>query len=176
MFLPRFRLFFALLLACSLLFGCAVDGGDDSSGDTTGADSSNSGDQPSFSAIPLVRIATSSGNSVTVEIELARTPEEQSTGLMFRPSLDPFKGMLFIFQRDDFWDFTMENTLIPLDMIHLNSNQEVVGIIRSAVPETLGPYSIDSTSRYVLEVNGGFASREGVEVGDFVSFSGFSIN
>jgi uncharacterized membrane protein (UPF0127 family) len=160
-----------------LVTACAVDsGGEDQNGSSsnTPTNDTSSNGTPIFSGIPLVRITTSQGNTISVEVELARTPAEQQRGLMFRENLDPFAGMLFVFDFESQWEFTMENTLIPLDMIHLDQDQRVVGIVRNAIPNTLGPYVVEPPSRYVLEVNGGFASREGVSEGDIVRFSGFS--
>ncbi|MBE7436955.1 MAG: DUF192 domain-containing protein [Spirochaetales bacterium] len=53
-------------------------------------------------------------NKLTVEI--AATPESRERGLMYRSSLDPDHGMLFVFRKPDVQTFWMKNTLIPLDI------------------------------------------------------------
>ena len=53
------------------------------------------------------------------ELEIADTPEKRELWLMFRESLAENQGMLFVFDRSDFWSFWMRNTLIPLDIVRL---------------------------------------------------------
>ena len=48
-------------------------------------------------------------------VELAKTNEERSRGLMFRKNLDSDKGMFFVFEKEGNYSFWMENTLMPLD-------------------------------------------------------------
>src|SRR3990172_7339338 len=51
------------------------------------------------------------------EVEIADSPEEQAKGLMGRESLEPGKGMLFVFPEEGIYPFWMKDTLMPLDMI-----------------------------------------------------------
>lgn len=48
---------------------------------------------------------------------------------MFRESLPEDQGMLFIFDKADFWSFWMRNTLIPLDIIRIDKDNKVVDFI-----------------------------------------------
>jgi uncharacterized membrane protein (UPF0127 family) len=91
------------------------------------------------------------------QAELAMTPEEQSLGLMFRQSLDADKGMLFIFEGDEPRSFWMKNTYIPLDLIFINSRNEVVGVHYSAIPKDETNILSGSPAQYVLEVRAGRA-------------------
>lgn len=59
-------------------------------------------------------------------VELAQTDEQRQTGLMGREQLDKDKGMLFVYDEDGIYTFWMKNTLIPLDMIWIDSNGTVV--------------------------------------------------
>jgi len=101
-------------------------------------------------------------NGVTVQCEVARTPAELSRGLMCRAKLAPNAGMLFVYPADGYWRAWMRNTYIPLDMIFINQNMQVVDVIANAQP--LSEDLIESTApaRYMLEVNGGAARRWGV--------------
>lgn len=105
-------------------------------------------------------------------IELALTPEERSNGLMFRESLDFTKGMLFVFEKEGKYPFWMKNTLIPLDIIWINENKEVVFISENTqlCKEYYCPI-IEPTknAKYVLEINGGISKRIGLVVGDKIS-------
>ncbi len=95
-------------------------------------------------------------------VEIARTDEERARGLMFRKSLPEDRGMLFIFENERDHHFWMKNTYIPLDMIFINSNLEVVGIFENATPMSLDSISIGKSSRYVLEINGGLSGKFGI--------------
>jgi uncharacterized membrane protein (UPF0127 family) len=122
---------------------------------------------------PRVIIDSPSGRSTTVEVELARTPEEQQRGLMFRERLAPGTGMLFLFEETTVRAFWMKNTLIPLDMIFIDADGTVVGVVERAEPLTTGPRGVGRPSRDVLEVAGGFVAEHAVRAGDRVRYQGF---
>jgi hypothetical protein len=119
---------------------------------------------------PRVVLETRSGARHVVRVELARTPAEQARGLMGRRELAPDAGMLFIFDQTAVHAFWMRNTLLPLDMIFLSDDGRVVGVVARAVPGDLTPRSAGGPSRYVLEVNGGWAEAHGVGPGDQARF------
>jgi len=104
------------------------------------------------------------------EVELAKTSEEINRGLMFREKLEQNKGMLFIFQEEEEYSFWMKNTLIPLDIIWINENKEIVFINENAQPckeENLcSPINPGTKEKYVLEINGGTAEKIGLKIGD----------
>jgi uncharacterized membrane protein (UPF0127 family) len=64
----------------------------------------------------------------------------------------------------------MSGVKFPLDMIFIGQDGVVVGIQRYAVPGSAGPYEVAAKSRWVLEVNGGWALRHGVTTGQRASF------
>ena len=98
-------------------------------------------------------------------VELARTQAEQEKGLMYRSSMEEQSGMLFIFPKSDFYDFRMKNTLIPLDMLRIDDQLNVVKII-TAQPCTADPcpvYKPEIFANYVLEINAGMAAKHGIQ-------------
>jgi uncharacterized protein len=101
-------------------------------------------------------------------VELASTPQEQATGLMFRRELPEGRGMLFDFHRDQPTSFWMKNTYIPLDMIFIRGDGRILRIAENTVPlsETLVPSG--GPVRAVLEVVAGTAKRLGIAPGDRV--------
>jgi uncharacterized protein len=94
------------------------------------------------------------GKKITVEI--ADNQKERQTGLMFRENLCDGCGMLFIFEEESLYRFWMKNTLIPLDMVFIDSSMSVVDLIH-AIPctkDVCESYVPKSNALYVLEVNG----------------------
>ncbi|MGC8927727.1 MAG: DUF192 domain-containing protein [Myxococcota bacterium] len=107
---------------------------------------------------------TKDGKTIaSFKVELAITDEERGRGLMYRKSLNEDSGMLFIFREDGSHTFWMKNTYIPLDMIFINSDMEVVGVYPDAVPLSEEPISVNRPSRYVLEINAGLSERYGID-------------
>ena len=101
-------------------------------------------------------------------VETARTPEQLSQGLMFRPKLAGDAGMLFDFGRIQPVSMWMKNTLIPLDMLFLAADGRVVHVAEYAVPGSLEPLGPKEPVRAVLEVNAGTARKLGIRPGDRV--------
>ena len=102
-------------------------------------------------------------------VELAKTTAEQEKGLMNRTELDQNKGMLFIFNTVGVYPFWMKNTLIPLDMIWLDSNNKIVFIAPNVQPcKTLICPNINPlvSAKYVLEINAGSSQKIGIKIGD----------
>ena len=111
---------------------------------------------------------------IKVNVEIADDNYERQQGLMFRKSLNENAGMIFVFEDENFQSFWMKNTLIPLGMVFINNNFEIVDI-KSAVPCKEDPcitYDSAKPARYVLEVNYGFAEKNSIEAGDKVDLSG----
>ena len=103
--------------------------------------------------------------SVSVLAELARSPQEQATGLMFRKSLAEGKGMLFVYEADQRLSFWMKNTLVPLSIAYLASDG-TIREIHDMEPQSLKPVSSTRSVRYALEVPKGWFDRVGLKVGD----------
>jgi len=110
-------------------------------------------------------------NEVMFKVELAETSAEKTKGLMYRTELPEEHGMLFIFEKDSPRNFWMKNTLIPLDMIFINSELEVVEVKANVPPckDDPCPSYPSEPARYVLEVNGGLAEKKGIKAGSIVT-------
>jgi len=107
-------------------------------------------------------------------VELAKTIQERTQGLMFRKKLDLDKGMLFIFENEGEYSFWMKNTLINLDIIWIDKNKEVVFISKNTQPCSSDfCFIINSNKKalYVLELNGGTIDKFGLNIGDKVDFN-----
>ena len=95
-------------------------------------------------------------------------------GLQYRHELADDHGMIFLFTGESPQTFWMKNTPIPLDMIFIDRQRKIVGIVADTVPFSLDSRSVGIPSQYVLEIKGGQAKRLGIQPGDAVRFEGFA--
>ena len=123
-------------------------------------------------AEPKVAVTTKDGRAVSFAVEIADTPSKREMGLQYRRDLAADRGMLFIFPAQSQQSFWMKNTPLPLDMIFINRERKIVGIVEQTVPFSLDPRSVRAPSQFVLEINGGFSKRHGIKAGDSVRFDG----
>ncbi|MGH1560450.1 DUF192 domain-containing protein [Caulobacter segnis] len=118
--------------------------------------------------LETVEIVSGHGRS-RFQVEIAATPAEQARGLMFRKSLAPDRGMLFIYKRPRPASYWMKNTLIPLDIIYIQPDGRIPSIVRNARPHDETPLPSGGLVLGVLEIAGGRAAQLGVLPGDRVS-------
>lgn len=115
--------------------------------------------------------STASGKAISkIDIEKADTEVDRQFGLMFRKSMPEDQGMLFLFETSEPQAFWMRNTYIPLDIMFVDENGVINTIHENA--KTLNDTSLPSNgpAKYVVEVNGGYAQRHGIKVGDKISW------
>lgn len=110
----------------------------------------------------------SAGGVHSFAIEVMDTPAERQQGMMFRESMAPDAGMLFVFEQTRPVAFWMRNTLIPLDMVFIRENGIIANIHANAVPLDETSVPSDGPVRYVLEIPGGRAAELGIVAGDRV--------
>jgi uncharacterized protein len=110
----------------------------------------------------------SKGKQHQFVVEVAKTPEEQGRGLMFRQSLAPDRGMIFPMEPPVQASFYMKNTLIPLDIIFIRTDGTITNIAENTVPLSLDPVMALETVGAVLEIPGGRAAELGITAGDKV--------
>lgn len=119
--------------------------------------------------VPLT-VTTAKGKAHRFTVEIARTPEEQSHGLMDRQSLAPDRGMIFPYEPPQAVAFWMKNTLIPLDMIFIAPGGRILRIEENAVPLSLDPVGSGDAVEAVLELSGGRSTELGIAAGDRVEW------
>lgn len=100
----------------------------------------------------------------TVRAEVARTPEQRERGLMYRESLNPGQGMLFVFPDAQIRSFWMRNTFIPLDIAYLDESLRIVDI-QAMEPEDENTYPSSRPAMFALEVPRGWFDQTGIGVG-----------
>ena len=124
-----------------------------------------------------VHVATAS-DTVTLVVELADTPERRAFGLMDRPALGADQGMIFVYPevQDSANGFWMFRTLVPLDIAFVDSAGSVVAIrsmepCKSRNPEFCPSYTPGARYQSALEVNRGFFTENGVQVGSRITLT-----
>lgn len=105
------------------------------------------------------------------DIEIAETPYETETGLMYRKKMLANRGMLFIFEDVKMHSFYMKNTEIPLDIIFLDEHLKIASFQENAEPFNENGLSSQVPIKYVLEVNAGLAEKFLLEVKDSIVFT-----
>ena len=98
------------------------------------------------------------------KVREAETEEEKQKGLQGVKSLPKNEGMIFYWDYPDRVEMWMRNTEIPLDIIYINEDQEVIDV-RQGKPNDDTLLSVEDTM-YVVELNAG----SGVKIGDDLEF------
>ncbi len=94
-------------------------------------------------------------------------------GLQGRSHLPLDEGMLFVFEEAGKYSFWMKKTLIPLDIIWIDSDFVVVDIKNNTQPcksDFCPTFTSSQKAKYVLEINAFLAEENGIKVGDKASF------
>ena len=117
---------------------------------------------------------TGAGGAHKFQIELATDNAQREQGLMYRQTMAPDAGMLFIYDRSQPVAMWMENTYIPLDMLFIAADGHIVNIRQRAVPHSQENIASAGPVKAVLELNGGTVSRLDIKVGDKVAGPGLS--
>ncbi|BBK31384.1 hypothetical protein EDC65_0187 [Stella humosa] len=120
-----------------------------------------------FSTSPMT-IETADGRRHAFTVELALTDAQQTQGLMYRRSLAPDRGMLFVYPVDAPLAMWMKNTYIPLDMLFLRADGTIINIIENVPPQTLDSRPSEGPARGAVELAAGTAARLGIRAGDRV--------
>ena len=96
------------------------------------------------------------------KVQEAHTEEEKEKGLQGVSSLPEDQGMLFFFEEPQEVSMWMKDTLIPLDIIFINEDNEVIKVAQGE-PNDETPIVAQDTL-YVLEVNKNSGVKEGDEL------------
>lgn len=124
-----------------------------------------------LSSFPRERIAieTRSARRHVFDAWRADTDETRAQGLMFVKSLRPDQAMIFIYSPAQHVAMWMKNTLIPLDMLFVDTAGCVITVRERARPGSLDTIEADGPVSLVVELAGGTASNLGIGRGDRVT-------
>ena len=135
--------------------------------------------QPAPTPTPLYTSPTVVIGTVAFPVEVAVTAEQRQQGLSGRPSLASGAGMLFIFESPMTLQFWMKRMQFPLDFVWIGEDCTIGEITRDVPPPSPGTKDSDlarispqGDTQYVLEINAGEASVQGLDVGYPVVFAG----
>ena len=113
--------------------------------------------------LELPRLTLSAGMHL-IQAQVAATPEQRSTGLMFRTEMPANEGMLFVFEQASQQCFWMKNTLIPLTAAFVADDGTLVNLV-DMKPQSLDSHCSTAPVRYVLEMNQGWFAKRGIKAG-----------
>lgn len=122
------------------------------------------------SKIGAVFMSSDGKKSKEFRLEVAADDRSRAMGLMWRKELKENEGMLFVHVGEANHTFWMRNTYIPLDMVFVDKDFKVVGILENVPVLNESPRSINTKSQFIIELNAGSAAKDGIKVGHTVSF------
>ena len=122
----------------------------------------------------LPRIKIGAGMHL-IDTQLATTPQQRATGLMFRKEMPASEGMLFIFEQASEQCFWMKNTVMPLTAAFVADDGTLVNLV-DMKPLTTESHCSAKPVRYVLEMNQGWFARKGIKAGAKLTGKPFQSN
>lgn len=124
-----------------------------------------------FLSLSVPRVNLQLGDGI-FKTTLAISDNERQRGLSGRSGLDSGEAMLLIFERDDKWPIWMKDMHFAIDIIWINSDKEVVHIVKNARPESYPDrqFAPRSAAKYVLEVPAGTVAERNIRVGNVAKF------
>lgn len=119
---------------------------------------------------------TATINNHTFKLELAKTQKEKEIGLSNKKSLGKDAGMLFLFEKPDYYSFWMRNMRFSIDIIYIKDNR-IVTIHKNVKPpkdanENLLVYNSSQPADKVLEIDAGLSEKYNFKEGDIVKLKG----
>jgi hypothetical protein len=115
-------------------------------------------------------------NGKIIRSEIMLHPTDMARGMMFRDSLAPGHGMLFLHGEAGKYSYWMHNVRIPLDIIWMDKDRRIVEMSLHTPPcnrpsaKECPTYGGTVVAQVVLELPGGEAQKQGLKLGDVLSF------
>lgn len=115
-------------------------------------------------------IVHANGKKVPIRAWVADTPRRSFQGLMYIRSLDPDRGMLFLYPEAEYRSFWMRNTYVSLDILYIDADRRVINIAERVKPLSDAPIPSTGPAQAVLELVAGSAERLGIKPGDRIEW------
>ena len=113
---------------------------------------------------PKLRTIDLTAGIHVIKTELAITPEQQQTGMMFRREMGTSEGMLFVSDEPGVRCFWMRNTLLPLSIAFIADDGTIVNLADMDAQSEQSHCSARPV-RYALEMNRGWFAKRGIKAG-----------
>lgn len=110
------------------------------------------------------------GDTILLRLEIANTEAERELGLMYRKSLDPDSGMVFVWDSPTTESFWMQNTYVALTVAFVGPDGTILEM-QDMQPLTTDAHQPHESYQYAIEVNQGYFASYGIKVGDKVAFN-----
>jgi uncharacterized protein len=107
-----------------------------------------------------------------IDAQIALTPQQQQTGLMYRKEMPQAEGMLFVFEQASTQCFWMKNTLLPLTAAFVADDGRIVNLV-DMQPLSLDSHCSEEPVRFVLEMNQGWFAKKNIKKGTRLSGQAF---
>ena len=122
---------------------------------------------------PASLVVTTDGGTVHLAVEVADTPEDRATGLMWREDLAPYDGMAFVWTEPTTATFWMKNTLIPLSIAFWDEDGRIVAIVdmEPCDAQPCRKYGAGESHVGAVEVEQGLLDERGIGIGDRVELT-----
>lgn len=102
---------------------------------------------------------------------LARTNEEHIRGLSGVKNLPSTEALLFVFESSDIRSVWMKNMKIPIDVVWLDKDRQVVHMIENLSPDTYpNSYEAKKPSKYIVEFAAGTVGSKAIKIGSKADF------
>jgi len=121
------------------------------------------GRQPQSPQLDLPRLQLQAGLHL-ITVQVASTAAQRNTGLMWRRSMPPNEGMLFVFEAPAIQCFWMKNTFLPLTVAFVADDGRIVNLV-DMQPLSERSHCSAEPVRFVLEMHQGWFAQRGIESG-----------
>jgi uncharacterized membrane protein (UPF0127 family) len=112
------------------------------------------------------------GSGSYIDAEVPESTQQKEVGLGGRSCIGAEQGMLFVFNKQDQYDFWMKNMKFPIDIIWINENKVAIDITSNISPATYPKtFTSKQTARYVLEIQSGKAQQLNISEGTHLKFN-----
>ena len=115
-----------------------------------------------------IGIQINNNNNNNYYLEVAKTNQQKKVGLSNRNEICSNCGMLFVFNKEGQYPFWMKDTHIPLDIIWINSQNEIVKIITALDTDSETVYTNADPAKYVIELPANEVFKQDLKVGDTI--------
>ena len=103
-----------------------------------------------------------------IRVMVARTMPERMIGLMYRATMEPDQGMLFVYPEPALHAMWMKNTALPLSVAFIDERGVVINI-EEMEPRTLNAHAAARPAKYSLEMNGGWFAKHSIQPGTAIT-------